>query len=132
MDTSKMIFVFGSNLAGVHGAGAAKFALEQRGAVWGTGWGMQGQSFAVPTKDRQIKTLDLGRISTFVNEFILQARIHNDYKDTHFQVTCLGCGLAGLKHENIAPMFINAPDNCYFDTLWQPWLGDSKQYWGTF
>lgn len=130
MNTDKMIFVFGSNLRGVHGAGAAKFALEQRGAVWGVGWGRQGQSFAVPTKDRNIETLPLDRIEHWVKQFMHQAE-HN-YAQMRFQVTCLGCGLAGLKHEDIAPMFVNAPDNCYFDTLWQPWLGDSKQYWGTF
>lgn len=128
MDTSKMIFVFGSNLRGVHGAGAAHFAFKQRGAVWGVGWGLQGQSFAVPTKDREIVTLRMHRIQHFILHFIDQAKVIPE----QFQITCLGCGLAGLQHGDIAPMFVNAPDNCYFDTLWQPWLGDSKQYWGTF
>lgn len=127
MDTTKMVFVFGSNLSGIHGAGAAKFAVQQRGAVWGLGWGMQGQSFAIPTKDREITTLPMQRIQHFILHFFDQAKVIPE----QFQVTCLGCGLAGLKHEDIAPMFVNAPDNCYFDTLWEQYL-PNKQYWGSF
>lgn len=124
-----MIFVFGSNLAGIHGAGAALWARKYRGAIDGVEFGKQNSSFAIPTKDKNIRTLPLNEINNWVNKFILQAKFN--YYDCAFQVTCIGCGLAGLQHKDIAPMFLSAPDNCYFDTLWKPWLLD-KNYWGTF
>ena len=130
MNTDSMTLVFGSNLAGVHGAGAAKYALEHKGAVWGIGFGLYGQSFAIPTKDRRIQTLSLERIEQWVKEFKKQATF--DWQHLDFQVTCIGCGLAGLKHEDIAPMFTGSPENCHFDTLWKPWLGDDVTYWGTY
>ena len=49
-----------------------------------------------------------------------------------YKVTCVGCGLAIWEHKDIAPMFLGAPDNCYFDTLWKPHLGNDYNYWGTF
>ena len=132
MDTSNMIFVFGSNKAGIHGAGAARFAMEHRGAKWRQGWGIAGQSFAIPTKDESIRyTLPLPEIKDSVNLFLEHARI---LKDTHtYQVTCIGCGLAGLKHEDIAPMFRMATKNVLFDDLWKPWLEDyGFSFWGTY
>lgn len=128
IDTSKMIFVFGSNEAGRHGAGAAKFALQKKGALYGKGWGLYGQSFALPTMDWNIQPLPLSRIRFYVDSFLRYARQHPELT---FQVTCVGCGLGGQKHENIAPMFIGAPDNCYFDTAWKLWL-DNVKFWGTF
>lgn len=125
-----MIFVFGSNLAGVHGAGAARFAKLQHGAVWGKGIGLQGNSYAIPTKDHSIKTLPIARIHGYVQNFLDFAVF--DRPDLQFQVTCIGCGLAGLKHEEVAPMFVGASSNCSFDTAWQPWLGGAVNYWGTF
>lgn len=123
-----MIFVFGSNLAGIHGAGAAQYAHKHLGAKWGVGEGPTGQCYALPTKDRQIKDISLVRIKTHVDRFLEFAKdVPNDFK-----VTCVGCGLAKWTHKDIAPMFIGAPDNCYFDTLWEPWLGDKVSYWGTF
>ena len=131
MDTSQMIFVFGSNLSGIHGAGAAAHAHKNLKYPWGINFGLHGTAFAIPTKDRNVRdTLELKRIIRFVSEFIRQAQ--DEYPHLDFQVTAIGCGLAGLQHQDIAPMFVSAPVNCYFDTLWQPWLGDSKQYWGTF
>lgn len=131
-DPARMIFVFGSNAQGIHGAGAAYFAAKHRGAVYGQGWGHKGNSFAIPTMDFSgpRKTLPLPMIKDYVDAFILYAS-DPDYQPD-FQVTALGCGLAGLKHEQIAPMFEKAPANCYFDTLWKPWLGDTHRYWGTF
>lgn len=103
-----MIFVFGSNLAGRHGRGAAKFALLNHGAIYGQGWGLQGNSFAIPTKDANIKTLPLPFIRTYVEKFKAYAREHPEMK---FQLTPIGCGLAGYKHSDIGPMFKNSPPN---------------------
>lgn len=129
INPAKMVFVFGSNDAGIHGAGAAKFAIT-KGAKLGKSYGHHGQSFAIPTKDFTVaNTLPLDRIHDYVRGFLAYARGH---RKINFQVTCIGCGLAGLKHEDVAPMFINAPKNCYFDELWRPILGDEYQYWGTF
>ena len=136
MDTSNMIFVFGSNEAGVHGAGAARFALDKKGAIMGQPFGMQGNSFAIPTKDKTIRnTLSLDEIKVYVNRFIDFARTQTDRRHAPliYQVTCIGCGLAGLKHEDIAPMFRMATKNVLFDDLWKPWLEDyGFKFWGTF
>lgn len=136
MDTSNMIFVFGSNEAGVHGAGAARFALDKNGAILGQAFGMQGNSFAIPTKDKTIRhTLPLDEIKVYVNRFIDFARTQTDRRHAPliYQVTCIGCGLAGLKHEDIAPMFRMATKNVLFDDLWKPWLEDyGFKFWGTF
>ena len=136
MDTSNMIFVFGSNEAGVHGAGAARFALNKKGAILGQAFGMQGNSFAIPTKDKTIRnTLPLDEIKVYVNRFIDFARTQTDRRHAPliYQVTCIGCGLAGLKHEDIAPMFRMATKNVLFDDLWKPWLEDyGFKFWGTF
>ncbi len=123
------VFVFGSNDAGIHGAGAAKFAYQNKGARYGKSYGHYGDSFAIPTKDVDIETLPLERIQMYVTGFLAYAKGH---KHIEFQVTCIGCGLAGFKHEQIAPMFKNAPKNCMFDELWRPYLGESHRYWGTF
>ena len=109
------IFVFGSNLAGRHGAGAALFALKNHGAVYGQGTGRQGNSYAIPTKDYRINTLPLETILGYVNEFLLYARNH---PELDFQVTRIGCGLAGYSDAEIAPMFINAPANCHLPAGW--------------
>lgn len=125
------IFVFGSNEAGIHGAGAARFALEKKGAIMGQAFGMQGYSFAIPTKDKTIRhTLPLPTIKGYVNEFLMFAQL---VPEVEFQVTCIGCGLAGLKHEDVAPMFRMATKNLYFDDLWKPWLEDyGFKFWGTY
>ena len=136
MDTSNMIFVFASNEAGIHGAGAARFALNKKGAILGQPFGMQGNSFAIPTKDKTIRnTLPLDEIKVYVNRFIDFARTQTDRRHAPliYQVTCIGCGLAGLKHEDIAPMFRMATKNVLFDDLWKPWLEDyGFSFWGTF
>lgn len=124
----KMIFVFGSNDSGIHGGGAAKDAVDNYGAIWGKAYGHHGDSFAIPTKDEFIKTLPLGRIQMYVGGFLAYALGHPKLL---FQVTQLGCGLAGLKASDVAPMFVNAPDNCFFDEAWKPYL-PNKQFWGAF
>lgn len=110
------IFVFGSNLAGIHGAGAARSALAMFGAVWGVGVGLQGRSYAIPTKDERIQTLPLNRIRPYVDQFLEFARAH---PEMNFQVTRIGCGLAGYTDSDIAPMFKEAPDNCELLGGWE-------------
>lgn len=95
------VFVFGSNLRGVHGAGAAKQAMKW-GAKYGQGYGLQGQTFAIPTKDWDIKSLSLNQIQVYVDRFIKFAKT---YDTLDFLVTKIGCGLAGYEIEDIAPMF---------------------------
>lgn len=94
------VFVFGSNLAGHHGGGAARAALNKFGAVWGQGVGLQGQSYAIPTMQGGVET-----IKPYVDEFIAFAKAHPELK---FYVTRIGCGIAGFKDEEIAPLFQEA------------------------
>lgn len=102
------IFVFGSNLAGRHGKGAALWARQHRGAIYGQGVGRQGDADGIPTKDRSLKVLPLPVIQPYVAEFLDYARQHPDIA---FELTPIGCGLAGYRPEEIAPMFANAPAN---------------------
>lgn len=99
------VFVFGSNLSGRHGKGAAKTALGW-GAKWGQASGIQGKTYGIPTKDASIKqTLSITEIKSFVDEFIKWAKYHTG---NIFYVTEIGCGLAGLKPKDIAPLFKEA------------------------
>ena len=96
------IFVFGSNLSGRHGKGAAKIALGW-GARYGQASGIQGKTYGIPTKDASIRrTLTIEEIKPFVDEFIEWAKYHSE---NIFYVTEIGCGLAGLKPKEIAPLF---------------------------
>ena len=122
---ARRIFTFASNCAGVHGAGAAKYAYEKKGAQWGKSYGHYGDSFAIPTKDRDIQTLPLEVIEYFIAGFLAYAYTH---PKLYFQVTAIGTGLAGYKHSQIAPMFQGAPDNCMFDEVWKPYLGNDYRY----
>ena len=97
------IFVFGSNLAGFHGGGAARLAYERLGAVWGKGVGLYGQTYAIPTMQGGVET-----IKPYVDEFIGFAREH---KELVFLVTRIGCGIAGFRDEEIAPLFREAIDD---------------------
>lgn len=94
------VFVFGSNLAGYHGGGAARAALNKFGAIWGQGVGLQGQSYAIPTMQGGVDT-----IKPYVDEFITFAKTRPELK---FYVTRIGCGIAGFKDEEIAPLFREA------------------------
>lgn len=91
------IFVFGSNLSGYHGGGAAYIAVKNFGAIWGQGVGMQGQSYAIPTMHGGVDV-----IKPYVDEFIDYAKSNPQYK---FLVTRIGCGIAGFQDEEIAPLF---------------------------
>ncbi|MCR5361110.1 MAG: hypothetical protein K6E73_03770 [Bacteroidales bacterium] len=94
------IFVFGSNLSGMHGGGAALIAYERFGAIWGQGVGMQGQSYGIPTMHGGVET-----IRPYVDEFIRYAAQHPEYK---FLVTRIGCGIAGFSDAEIAVLFRDA------------------------
>jgi len=94
------IFVFGSNLAGHHAGGAARTALEKFGAIYGQGVGLQGQSYAIPTMHGGVES-----IVPYVNEFITFAKQH---PELFFYVTRIGCGIAGFRDEQIAPLFKEA------------------------
>ena len=105
----RRIFVFGSNLAGVHGAGSARYACMEKGAVYGCGIGLQGNSYAIPTKDEYIDSLSLNKIQIHIRNFISFAE---NNPEMEFDIVAIGCGLAGFAPEQIAPMFKNAPKNC--------------------
>lgn len=103
------VFVFGSNLAGRHGKGAALYARQHYGAIYGNGVGMQGvgaqgSSYAIPTKDHNLKTLPLREIEVHVHNFLNFAIEHSELT---FHVTPIGCGLAGYKPEQILPLFLS-------------------------
>lgn len=100
------IFVFGSNLAGRHGKGAALYANQHHGAIYGQAVGLQGNSYAIPTKDEKLNTLPLEVIASHVWWFISRAMV--EYKHLTFNVTPIGCGLAGYTPAEIAPMFQTA------------------------
>lgn len=103
------VFVFGSNEAGIHGAGAAKLAYEVYGARLGQGFGLSANSFAIPTKDWEITVLPLPVIEFYVKRFIAFAKKTMSYK-WNFYVTKIGCGLAGYGVKDIAPMFKECVD----------------------
>ncbi len=96
------IFVFGSNLAGHHGGGAARVALDRFGAQWGVGEGIQGQSYAIPTMQGGVET-----IKPYVDRFLDLAY---EWDQNTFLVTRIGCGIAGFTPEQIAPLFDRALD----------------------
>ena len=91
------IFVFGSNLEGMHGGGAARLAYNKFGAIWGQGVGLQGQSYGIPTMHGGVED-----IKPYVDEFIEFAKSHPELT---FLVTRIGCGIAGFRDEEIAPLF---------------------------
>jgi hypothetical protein len=120
--------VFGSNEAGRHGKGAALVAFKQYGARYGMSYGHVGDSFAIPTKDRELRPLPISRIGQYVQGFLAYAAGHPELT---FKVTRIGCGLAGFADREIAPLFVEATRNCLFDEAWHPYLGDDRNYWGS-
>lgn len=107
---SAVVFVFGSNLKGRHGKGAALDAVNQWGAIRGRGIGRQGRAYAIPTKDEHLEPLPLPAIRKHVAVFLAYARQH---PESLFHVTALGTGLAGYSPEEIAPMFEGAGLNVH-------------------
>lgn len=118
-----MIFVFGSNLAGRHGKGAAKDAYNNYGAEYGVGVGRTGHSYAIPTKGKLLTTLALNVIKGHVSDFLTYAQTNPDER---FLVTRVGCGLAGYTDEDIAPFFEGAPSNCHLPPGWRIMNGESE------
>lgn len=115
------VFAFGSNLSGIHGAGAAKAAMMHYGAIYGVGQGPMGMSYALPTVKFNIAgPLPLEEIKNCINQFIEHAEAHPAQE---FMVTRVGCVLAGYKDSDIAPMFTGAPENCSMPDTWKPFLG---------
>ena len=94
------VFVFGSNLAGAHGGGAALLAYRKFGAIWGQGVGLQGQSYGIPTMHGGVDA-----IKPYVDEFIEFSKTRPDLT---FLVTRVGCGIAGFTNEEISPLFAKA------------------------
>ena len=116
-----LIYVFGSNIRGVHGKGAALEAKNLYGAVNGIGSGFRGQSYAIPTKDYNIRTLDLQTIEAYVEGFRLFVQNNQNLK---FYITPIGTGLAGYRHSDIALMFRNmvGKERCWYLEEWRPYL----------
>lgn len=106
------VFVFGSNLAGAHGGGAALLAYRKFGAIWGQGVGLQGQSYGIPTMHGGVDA-----IKPYIDEFIEFAKTHPDLT---FLVTRVGCGIAGFTNEEISPLFAKAHtvDNIVLPAGW--------------
>ena len=115
------IFVFGSNLAGRHGKGAALTAKQDYGAVYGQGEGLQGSAYAIPTKDWNLCRLPLKSIEFYVNRFIEHARAN---PENRYYVTRIGCGLAGFRDQDIGPLFKLASQNCTLPSEWSIYLHD--------
>lgn len=111
------IFVFGSNLDGLHGGGAARIAYDKFGAIWGQGVGLQGHSYGIPTMHGGVDV-----IKPYVDEFINFAKSHAEFK---FLVTRIGCGIAGFNDKEIAPLFKDAieieniylPESFYYNII---------------
>lgn len=108
VDLTPPVFVFGSNLGGRHGKGAARWAMKYRGAIYGQGIGYQGNSYAIPTKSAIFNSLKLERIQEFVDQFKMFAHHHPELT---FELTPIGCGLAGFTPAQIGPMFKGCPSN---------------------
>lgn len=110
MNANRKIFVFGSNSEGIHNAGAAYFAKKRHGAIQGQPMGLQGDSWAIVTK-----ILRNGKRSVTLESIYLQVIALKEFALPlplwAFTVTPIGCGLAGFKPHEIAPMFRHAPDN---------------------
>lgn len=131
------IFVFGSNLEGRHGAGAAKYARQHRGAEYGVGAGPTGNAYAIPTKETPYKSLSLEQIAYNVNRFRDYAKAN---PDKTFELTPIGCGLGGYNVLDLAPLFKGMPDNVFLSRSWLDHLDglakkgrpdfDEKGEWG--
>ncbi len=116
MNDGRHVLVFGSNLAGRHGAGAALEAKKYWLAESGAAFGKTGHAYAIPTKDSQPRKLPLPEINDYVSAFVDYA---NACPDLTFLVTAIGTGLAGYSHAEISPMFRDAPSNCVLPDEWK-------------
>lgn len=124
MTDAAPIFVFGSNLAGRHGRGAALFALQQRGAVQGRAYGRQGQSYAIPTKTGgPVRLLQIEKIAFFVTRFLAYAAAHPELT---FELTPLVYGRVGHRPEDIAPLFKGVTPNVLIPPAFAPFLSETS------
>lgn len=119
----KDVFVFGSNLGGFHGAGSAAHACENLGFPLYLGVGYHGKCYAIPTKDSNIEALHLDVIKLYVDQFLEFAADHEDWR---FNIVAIGCGLAGFKVRQIAPMFKNRTPNCILPKEFLDFLEEQK------
>lgn len=125
-----MIFVFGSNKSGIHGAGAAWYARQNCGAIQSQAFGRQGESFAIPTKKANVwESMILPEIAFYVNDFITYTKEH---PELNFKITQIGCGHAGYTGYEMAPLFEKCGSNCLFDSKWQGLLSGKRRFWGTY
>jgi hypothetical protein len=134
-----LVFVFGSNESGIHGAGAAEHAENFHGAISGQAFGYQHNclsalannsairhSFAIPTKDPGIfKRLRLKEIEAYIRAF---KRFALYYQTLRFDVTRIGCGLAGYEDKDIAPFFLEHPSNVILPQEWVDYLNANTEY----
>jgi hypothetical protein len=113
-----LVFVFSSNLAGRHGKGAVLWARQYRGAIYGQGEGFQGSSYAIPIRDRQLNALPLTQIEGHVRKFLAFARAHPEMR---FQLTPIGCGLAGYAPRRSRPCSATRPatSSCLRNSPWR-------------
>lgn len=119
------IFVFGSNLAGRHGKGSALEAIKKHGAFYGQGVGLQGMSYAIPTKDHVLKSLPLDIIYKYVLQFKIFA---TSFPHLTFNVVEIGCGLAGYKPEQIGPLFHDSPSNVHLPDSFLPFINRKPDF----
>jgi hypothetical protein len=122
------IFVFGANLDGNHAGGSARYAHLNRGAEMGVDEGPTGTAYALPTVGHNFARMDLAQVTVHVRRFLVYAVAH---PEDEFQVTRVGCGLAGFSDQQISTLFVDAPPNCLFDEVWRPFL-PSARFWGSF
>ena len=111
------VFVFGSNAAGAHGGGAARFAYDRFGAVWGQAEGLQGQSYGIDTMS------GLEVLEQQAARFLAFARATPDLR---FLLTEVGCGIAGYTPDDVAPFFAGAPDNVVLPASFRAVLGEER------
>jgi hypothetical protein len=123
LPTGEWVFVFGSNLGGRHGKGAAKVAHKNFRAEYGVGAGPTGQAYAIPTKDKHLAVLPLEAIRGSVDAFVEYAKLHPK-KD--FFITAVGTGLAGYADDQIGPMFAAAPPNCSLPAQWRRFVDELR------
>lgn len=125
----RKIFVFGSNETGIHNGGAARVALNVHGAVMGIGHGRVGNSYAIPTMTAYADPIKFDELAAYVKSFVEYANARQEYD---FEITRIGCGIAGFKDEDVAKLFEAADVNCLFDTSWEQYFTQPKNYWGTY
>jgi hypothetical protein len=109
------IFVFGSDVKGRHGKGAALTAVKKWSAIYGVAAGPTGQSYALPTMNLYFKPLPIIEIQKYTNIFLEYAKQHSELT---FLVTRIGCGLAGFKDKDICPLFKGHTDNVKLPLGW--------------